>query len=497
MNKKLIFLLIIGAALIQFACKKDGGDSGPPTVTNVRIVDSTKRDSFFTSAVPGTQIVIQGNNLSGVQAVYFNDTSAYFNPVYNTGSSLIVTIPGSSQTKATDPNVPSIIRIVTDHGTVEYPFELYLNGPYITSLSFDNTGKVVTINGGNFQGIQKIVFPTANKDTALSYTVNKAFNQIMAVIPPQTALPDSVRVYCTYGVASFVYPPPMSVTSVSNENGANGTIITVNGTNFIGISGVTFPGGLNSTEITPVDVSRFTVKVPSGIYGADYLTINGALGSTTSPQPFGTYITHPSPGYLTNFDAQYASDNTGFVGWTGGYADQSSAGGTYPGSTGGVGVIQQGSPMSPNAGPTSQGNPGLLQLSDFPWVANTAESVAGYSLKFELYVVTPWKAGELWIAVGDWYGWSSYTARFAPWETAPGNSYKPDGWVTITIPLTQFITGNEFYRTAWSTAGSPASKFSDYPTTGLCFMIANDQPATVPANSINAAIDNVRIVKGQ
>ena len=187
-----------------------------------------------------------------MQAVYFNDTAAYFNPVYNTSSNLIVTIPGTAQTKATDPNVPSIIRIVTDHGTVEYPFELYLNGPYITSLSFDNTGKVVTITGGNFQGIQKIVFPTANKDTALSYTVNKAFNQIMAVIPPQTALPDSVRVYCTYGVAAYVYPPPMSVTSVSNENAAGGTMITINGTNFIGISNVTFPGGISSTDITRV-----------------------------------------------------------------------------------------------------------------------------------------------------------------------------------------------------------------------------------------------------
>ena len=497
MNKKLIFLFIIIAALIQFACKKDDGDSGPPRVTNVRIVDSTKRDSFFSSAIPGTQIVIQGSNLGGVQAIYFNDTSAYFNPVYNTGSAIIVTIPSSAQTKATDPTVPSIIRIVTDHGTVEYPFELYLNGPYITSIAFDNTGKIVTINGGNFQGIQKIVFPTANKDTALSYTVNKAFNQIMAVVPPQTALYDSIRVYCTFGVGAYVYPPPMSISSVSNENGAGGTTIILNGTNFIGISQVTFPGGIVSTDIMPIDVSQFSVKVPSGITAPDYLRVTGALGSTASPQLYASYTTHPSPGYLCNFDAQYTSDNTGFVGWTGGYADQPTASANYPGATSGVGVIQQASPMSANSAAGSQGNAGLLQLSDFPWVANTAQSIKDYSMKFELYVASPWSAGEIWIAVGDWYTWSTYTARLAPWETAPGNIYKPDGWVTITIPLTQFITGNEFYKTSWTSTGSPASKFSDYATTGVGFLVVNDQAKDVPANSINIAIDNVRIVKGQ
>ncbi len=247
--------------------------------------------------------------------------------------------------------------------------------------------------------------------------------------------------------------------------------------------------------------------MPQGISTADYLTLSGELGTTKSPQPYATYTIHPSPGYLSTFDNQNASDNTGFVGWTGGYSDATTAAATYHGATGGVGVLQQSSPMSANAGPTSQGNPGLLQLSDMPWVSNTTQSINGYSLKFELYVLTPWSAGELWIAVGDWYTWkdvtvnginyNGYTARFAPWETAPGGIYQPSGWITVTIPLTKFITGNQFYQTSWNPAGSPASKFSDYATTGLCFMIANDQAKAVPANNINVAIDNVRIVQGQ
>ncbi|HVM89486.1 MAG TPA: glycan-binding surface protein [Puia sp.] len=496
MKKKLLFLLIISASLAHFACKKNS--SGPPVVTDVRAVDTTKRDSLFTEAIPGTLIVIQGNNLSGLQAVYFNDTPAYFNPVYATNSNIIVTIPSTAQTKATNPNVPGQIKVVTDHGTATYSFTLYLHAPVIYSLSFDNSGSVVYINGANFEGIQKITFPiTGSPDTALSFNVNKTYTQITAEIPPGTVFQDSLRVYCTFGTGSFSYPPPMTVASVSNENGTEGNTITITGTNFIGIDKVIFPGNIEGTNLQIISVNQLSVTVPPGITTTDSLKISGVLGTATAPQLFDSYLTHPSPGYLCDFDTQWNTDNTGFIGWTGGYADAPTTATNYPGGTSGSGVLLQGSPMSANAGPTSQGNPGLLQLNDVPWVSNTGASVSDYSLKFELYVKTVWSAGELWIAVGDWYGWSSYTARFAPWETADGGKYQPSGWVTITIPLSTFISGNQFWQTSWSTSGSAASHFTDYPTTGIAFCIANDQAASVPANSINVAIDNIRIVKGQ
>src|SRR4051794_3287674 len=308
MNKQILFLLIIMAGLAQFACRKDNGDSGTPTITNIGVVDSTKRDSSLTAALPGTLIVIKGKNLGGLQAVYFNDTAASFNPAYTTSSNIIVAIPTTAQTKAANPDVQNIIKVVTDHGTATYSFELYLEPPVINSIAFDNSGTMVTINGSNFQGIQKITFPVPGVDTALSYSVNKEFTQIVAAIPPGTPTTDSIRVYCTYGVAAFAYPPPMIVTSVSNENGAAGDTITINGTNFIGVKEVTFPGGLTSTNIIPVSVNQFQVAVPNGISTADYLTLSGVLGTAKSPLPYATYTTHPSPGYLSTFEDQ--SDTT-------------------------------------------------------------------------------------------------------------------------------------------------------------------------------------------
>jgi hypothetical protein len=223
--------------------------------------------------------------------------------------------------------------------------------------------------------------------------------------------------------------------------------------------------------------------------------VQGGLGTAVSPQLFASAKTHPSPSYLCNFNDQWGGDNQGFVGWTGGYADAATAATAYPGANGGVAVLQQGSPMSANAGPTSQGNAGLLQLNPFPWVANTNTSIAGYSMKFELYTKTPWGKGQLWISLGDWYGWSSYAARFSPWTAS--TAYQSNGWVTCTIPLSQFIKGNEFWQTTWNPAGASANKFSDYPSTSVVFMIANDVASAVPANSINLAVDNIRIVKGQ
>ncbi len=494
--KRILLFIIVLAGLVQFACKKNSS-GGEPVVKDVRTVTPAQADSFFTEALPGSLIVIQGSGFSGLQAVYFNDTAAAFNPAYATNTNIIVTIPATAQTAATNPDVPSVIKIVTNHGTTTYSFKLYLPPPAITSISLDNTGTVLYINGTNLAGIKKITFPIGNKDTATSYTVNTTYTQITAGIPTGTLSVDSVRVYCTFGTASYPYPPPMSIASVSNENAVSGTTITITGTNLIGVAKVLFPGGIAGTNLLSQSVNQLTVMVPPGITTVDSLRLQGVLGSAAAPQLFDSYLTHPAPGYLSTFEGDNASDNTGFIGWTGGYANASQAATSYPNGTGAVGVLQQGSPMGKNAGATSQGNPGLLQLNDEPWVSSTANVVAGYSLKFEIYVASPWKAGEIWISVGDWYKWTSYTARYAPWSTTTSGTFQPAGWVTVTIPLPQFITGNQFYQTAWSTSGSPAVHFADYPYTSLCFMIANDQAVTVPVNSINVAIDNVRIVQGQ
>jgi hypothetical protein len=496
--KKIPIYLLFTAAFIQFACKKNSSNT-PPTITSVRLVDPTKKDSTFTQAQPGTLIAIQGTGLLGTKAILFNDTVAYFNPVYVTNTTIIVSIPTYAQTAATNPSVPSTIILFTDHGKTTFTFKLVLPAPVISSIALDDSGTELTITGTNLTGVSKVTFPITggNGTPAPSFKEDTGHNLLTAAIPPGNAYVDSIRVYCTFGVASFPYPPPMTIAAISNENATAGTTITVTGSNFIGVSKVIFPGNISATP-TVNNVRQLTVTVPAGITSADSLRLSGALGTAASQQLFDSYFNHPSPGYLCNFDVQYSGDNTGFIGWTGAYADAPTAAAAYPKAISGVGVLLQGGTLGKNAGPTSQANPGNLQLNDVPWVANTGASINGYSLKFEIYVLNNWKAGEIWIAVGDWYAWSSYTARYAPWETAPGGVFHPSGWTTVTIPLTQFIQGNQFWQTSWTATGAPATKFSDYPFTSLCFMVTNDQGSAVSvADGIQVAIDNVRIVKGQ
>jgi hypothetical protein len=138
-------------------------------------------------------------------------------------------------------------------------------------------------------------------------------------------------------------------------------------------------------------------------------------------------------------------------------------------------------------------------LNDVPWVSpsSTGAAITGYSLKFEIYVAAPWNKGELWIAVGDWFGWTSYSARYAPWDTAAGGTFKPAGWTTVTIPLNQFHQVPAGDNTGYSASGALPVHISDFPKTSLGFIITNDQNTGVPSNSMQLAIDNVRIVPGQ
>src|ERR1700722_1512012 len=130
--KKLFLFSVILVVAFQYACRKN--NSGAPVITHVRAVNPAEADSFFSQALPGALIVIQGTGFDGLQAVYFNDSAAAVNPVYVTNTNIIVSIPGGTQTAATDPKVPNKIKVVTGHGTAVFNFTIVLDPPVITSI---------------------------------------------------------------------------------------------------------------------------------------------------------------------------------------------------------------------------------------------------------------------------------------------------------------------------------------------------------------------------
>src|SRR5579872_3888867 len=142
--KKLLLFGIVLLAVVQFACKKNN-NGGTPVIKDVRSVNPAEADSFFTQAYPGALVAIQGSGFDGLQAVFFNDSGAAVNPVYATNTNIICYIPSGTQTAATA-KVPNQVKVITNHGTATFSFQVVLAAPVITSISFDNTGSMLYIN---------------------------------------------------------------------------------------------------------------------------------------------------------------------------------------------------------------------------------------------------------------------------------------------------------------------------------------------------------------
>jgi len=177
LNKQIIayplfVLTMMISVFFIISCNKESGFSGTPVINSVRLLDSAKKDSTFVQALPGTQVLIEGQNLAGITNAYFNDFPAYFNPVYNTNYNLIITIPSNAPTEATNPDVPNTIRLVTTHGEAVYQFTLDIPPPVINAISNENAlpGDSLIIWGSNLWLIEKIIFPGGKEVTDVNTT---------------------------------------------------------------------------------------------------------------------------------------------------------------------------------------------------------------------------------------------------------------------------------------------------------------------------------------
>jgi hypothetical protein len=182
--------------------------AAPPVVTQVRLLNPASKDSTFTSALPGTLIVIQGQHLDKTLNVFFNDFPAPFNPVYNTAENLIISIPANTPTAVTAPKVSNKLRIVTVRGETTVDFTIVQAPPAIARISNENAnpGETITITGANFFGVSKVVFPGNLAVDSTSFSVNKEGTLLTVAVPKNLTQSGPLTMVATFGTVSTPAP---------------------------------------------------------------------------------------------------------------------------------------------------------------------------------------------------------------------------------------------------------------------------------------------------
>ncbi len=213
----------------------------------------------------GTEVVIEGNNLSGATAVTFGSTAATTFDERNPGQ--IHAVAPANGVGVVD------VRVTTSGGTSETaPADkfTYVSRPVISGVSPDvgpgQGGTTVTITGANLEETTAVEFGST---PAASYTVDSA-TSVTAVSPAGTGTVDVTATTAggtsaTSRADEFSYLTP-TVTKLSPKKGAaaGGTPVVIDGTNFTGATSVEF-GTTSALEFTVNSPTSIAAVSPPGL----------------------------------------------------------------------------------------------------------------------------------------------------------------------------------------------------------------------------------------
>ena len=238
----------------------------PPTLT-----------SFSpTSGEVGTEVTLSGSDFSGTTDVAFNGLSASF--TVDSDTQIRATVPSGATTGPLSVTNAAGTATSSSDFTVLYP-------PAVSSFSPTSgpVGTEVTVTGSKFTGTTGVAF---NGTAATTFSVDSD-TQIRANVPVG-ATTGKISVTNADGTgqstADFVVILPPTIASFSPTSGAEGTEVTVTGTNFATLSDVIFNGAAASSFTADSDTLVRAV-VPSGA-GTGPIVVTNPAGSDTSTSDF-------------------------------------------------------------------------------------------------------------------------------------------------------------------------------------------------------------------
>lgn len=387
---------------------------GVPTIKFIRMQDVAAKDSLIEAASLQDGITIVGENLTSITEMWFNDVKAVLNTSYMTSNAMLVTVPKSIPDVVTDK-----IYMHTKNGTVvEYPFHVTVPGPVVNSMDNEwaKVGDLATITGQYF---------LSDPGDPLTITFTGIQNSINVVVPAENI--KSI----TQGAVSFIVP-----------EGAEQGQLTVHTIYGEGQSKFYFHDkrGL----ITDFDGS--TPVVPQGWnIAASYSDVDGIDGQYVQVGPSAL---DAGAGWNEALKLPF---------WCGNW---------------------NGDPMSITDGP------GIPLRNLMP--AGYFDNWQNMSFKFELYIPSsnPWKSGALqvlfvnnlqcandswqnntYIHTGANGGLDLGRGIYRPWATT-GSFDTNDKWITVTIPLAEFVYNMDGSATGKSLTPESFDSFIMWPESG-------------------------------
>ena len=410
----LILTIIAVASSFSLQSCKDQPDEfklsdGTPTIYYIRPASYSASDSLLVEAAPQTSICLVGSNLKSIQQMYFNDKKAVLNTSYITDNTLFVQIPSDIPDEVSD----KIYMITQAHDTLTYDFHVVIPAPVVTAMKNEwvKVGEDAVITGQYF---------IDDPNQPLTVTFTGISNSISVKVPAEN-FKSITRSQLVFTVPEGAEEGQIEVASVYGK----------------GMSKFYFRDSRNL--ITNFDGA--TDVIPQGWnIAATYSDVNGVDGKYVQLGPKET-----EGGWVEELKLPF---------WCGNW---------------------NGDPMSITSGP---GIP-LRNFLDFSDWQNM-------SFKMELYIPksNPWSAGAMQILFVNYKqcandSWQNNTyihtkadggldlprALYRPWETT-GSFDTGDEWITVTIPLTDFVYNDDGTKVSSTMSIESFDSFIIWPING-------------------------------
>jgi len=303
-------------------------------------------------------------------------------------------------------------------------------------------GSTICLVGNNLRSIHELYF---NDQKAVLNTSFITDNTLIVSVPAEIPVDVTNKIYmvafsgdtATYNFKTMV--PPPAVNSISCEYAPEGSVATLYGDYFLDDPNIPLKidmaGNIPVTQIVSIEKTQIKFVVPKGSLKG-YINVTTLYGTSRSKFQY-----KDDRGIILDWDNLNANG-----GWrSGNTSDVSGISGKYvvfKGSLNGTVGDWQEDGFSFNLWGTANGRP----QGDF-FDANNLNNLL---FKFEINVVSPWSASAMQIVFTSWdtqntnsyYGDTSYPrALWNPWKDTPSTSFQTNGWITVTIPMTEFKFG--------------------------------------------------------